>query len=522
MILAAAGLAGFAALTLEVLGVHWLAPWFGASVQIWTNQIGIVLLAMAAGAWIGGRRARASGDPIRLAGGLMFGAGLLLVAGLAALPAFAEWILPDELLLSEAGPVFFRGSLGTALVFFAPPVFLLAMVAPLLVEARAKARGAGRAAGELSAAGTLGSLVGVFGSNTVAIPYLGLRLTLALTAAAMLLAGLLLTRAPRRAGALVLLAFAPLLASDPARAANLPRDPRGAVAEVLAAVETPYQHLRVVEFRDGSRWLQMNEGLDSFQAVQRPQTAWPGGYYDAFVLAPLYALEGAEPGRDWRIWILGHGAGSLLGPVAAGLRGVDWHATGVELDPAVGDLAARFLPLHPELARRVDVVLGADGRSMLRTAPRDLDLLLVDAYARQFEIPLHLSTVEFFEEAAAHLRVGGVLALNVGTAETAGTLGDVAGALRAGLAVAFEGRVRTHAVAASRNVLLFARKGVDLPPLSYLADALPAGVPIAVGAACLPDAVVHGHDPATSPPPLTDDRNPLALAQSRQWLEGGE
>ena len=50
----AAALAGFAVLTLEILGVHWLAPWFGTSALVWSNQIGVVLLAMAVGGWWGG------------------------------------------------------------------------------------------------------------------------------------------------------------------------------------------------------------------------------------------------------------------------------------------------------------------------------------------------------------------------------------------------------------------------------------------------------------------------------------
>ena len=67
MILFAAALSGFAVLTLEILGVHWLAPWFGTSALVWSNQIGVVLLAMALGGWYGGRAARRSIDPLRIA-----------------------------------------------------------------------------------------------------------------------------------------------------------------------------------------------------------------------------------------------------------------------------------------------------------------------------------------------------------------------------------------------------------------------------------------------------------------------
>ena len=162
-VLPAAGLAGFAALTLEILGVHILAPWFGASSLVWTNQIGVVLAAMALGGWLGGRAARGNPHPARLAGKVLLGAGILGAIGVFLLPRFAIWILPGPGMLdhAEAGGIFLGGALTSSLLFFAPPVFLLAMVTPLLVEERAPGRGPGRAAGELAAVGTLGSLLGV-------------------------------------------------------------------------------------------------------------------------------------------------------------------------------------------------------------------------------------------------------------------------------------------------------------------------------------------------------------------------
>ena len=78
MTLFAAALSGFAVLTLEILGVHWLAPWFGTSALVWSNQIGVVLLAMALGGWWGGRVAKRSEQPIRVAGASLLVSGLLV------------------------------------------------------------------------------------------------------------------------------------------------------------------------------------------------------------------------------------------------------------------------------------------------------------------------------------------------------------------------------------------------------------------------------------------------------------
>jgi hypothetical protein len=522
--LLAAALTGLAALSLEILGVRWLAPWFGTTSLVWSNQIGVVLLAMAVGAALGGRLARRGGPPWRAASALLVGAGLLLGLALFALPAFCAWILPEGLRLDEAAGIALGGSLAGALLFFAPPVLLLSMVAPLLVEIRAAERGAGRAAGEVSAAGTVGSLLGVFGSTYLAIPFLGVRPTLALLGACLVLAGALLGARGWRLRAAALLPFLPLLLADPAARANLPRID-GLDTSLLAVEETPYQRLRVVGFRapgaerDTERWLQMNEGLDSYQSLWRPDSTWPGGYYDLFALAPLAAFAPEDPGEA-RFWSLGHAGGAALGPVAAALTAREWRAVGVELDPAAVALGAQWLPLQEEAAARTEVRVG-DARLLLRGAPQDLDFLLLDAYSAQFEIPAHLATVEFFAEARSHLRAGGVMAVNLGASSLAGTRGGAVGGVIAGMREAFDDHVRLHRVPFSRNVMVLACADRPLPTLGEMGRRLPAGLPSFLGGALLPGQTLEGAAlPAGEP--YRDDRSRLALEQAREWLGGGE
>ena len=515
-VLPAAGLAGFAALTLEILGVHILAPWFGASSLVWTNQIGVVLAAMALGGWLGGRAARGTPQPARLAGRVLVGAGFLGAIGVFLLPSFASWILPGPGMLdhADAGGVFLGGALTSSLLFFAPPVFLLAMVTPLLVEERAPGRGPGRAAGELAAVGTLGSLLGVFGTTFLGIPLLGARLTLLLTLACLVCAGAILLGRKRIAG-LGLLILLPSLETDPGRTANLPH----ADAEVLAAAETPHGRFRVLSLPNGERWLQSHEGLDSYQSRWREGETWPGGYYDLFALAPLAAMEGDGGKGTVRFWSLGHGAGSAVGPVSAILHDRPWSGVGVELDAAVVELGNEFLPLPAVIQSKMEVIAGGDARALLRTCPGNLDFVLLDAYSRQFEIPFHLATLEFFREVHGKLREGGILALNLGTPEDGTEKDGVLVALRGTLAEAFAGHTRAHKVPLSRNWMLLARKGKALPAPTWMASHLPPGVPVGVGTSLLPSQTLG--EPSYRPEVwLRDDGNPLSLAQARLWLSG--
>ena len=107
-ILAAAAMAGAGTMTVELAAVRMLAPWFRTSLVVWTNVIGVILLALALGYLVGGRLSAGPAPARRL--------GVLLLAAAAAtawLPwlagAVAGWLLPDGLTLDDyrakaAGP----------------------------------------------------------------------------------------------------------------------------------------------------------------------------------------------------------------------------------------------------------------------------------------------------------------------------------------------------------------------------------------------------------------------------------
>ena len=149
-ILAVAGLAGACSMILELAAVRLLAPWFGTSSEVWTHVIGVVLLALATGYFLGARLSRGARPLAAL--------GLCLLAGAAAtgwLPAatgpVASWFRPAEVALDEAAELLRWGSLAAALVLFLPPTLLLGCVPPLATEAvqRAEECSAGDAGGRV-------------------------------------------------------------------------------------------------------------------------------------------------------------------------------------------------------------------------------------------------------------------------------------------------------------------------------------------------------------------------------------
>lgn len=450
----AAALAGFACMAAELTAVRVLAPHFGDSAYVWTNVIGVILAALAAGAWLGGRLAGRS-DGHALASVLLAGAGLLVAVVPFAAGPLANWLLPAELPLDAAMPAMVRGSLVATAVLFAPPLLLLGAVSPLLVTDLARGGVAvGRAAGTVSAAATVGSLAGTFAATHWLVPQFGCRAALAIGGASLLAAAAIVatTRSRAKLGAAVLLAAASgFLHGGPLRPPQPGR-------ELLAERETAIQYLQVQrEARaDGPArtLLLINEGLDSFHSLSIAGSAFTGGaYYDWHALAPLLAGDGVRP-KPLRVLSIGDAAGTLRRVYAGVHPGA--VVDGVDIDAACFELGEQwFGPAPSEGGRHV-----ADGRTFLAHGAATWQVIHVDAYAHQVYIPAHLASREFFAAAYARLAPGGVIACNVGALRPDD---KVLRAIGTTLASVF-GRALACQVPASRNYLLVARRDQPLDP----------------------------------------------------------
>lgn len=510
LVLLIAALGGAATMVVELAAVRLLAPWFGTSQAVWTNVIGVVLLALSIGYLLGARLSSGA----RVERSLAF--VLLAAAATAAwlpflVPHAARWFLPAELALDQAAGLLRWGSLATALVSFLPPALLLGGVAPLCVELleRGAHSGAGSSGGRVLCVSTLGSLAGTFATSYVLVPEFGLVRTFLSAALVLAVLGLLAAWRGRaaRPALLALVAGSAWIVDEPRR----PGLAEG--ARLLEARESPYQSVRVVEFSGPlgveRRELQVNEAFDSFQSiwVKEPGLVGDGVYYDVFALPPWWARASGA----WRVAVLGLGAGTALrvldGTLPAGVR---LETTGVEIDPVVVELGERWMELAPGASRRV--LGGWDARAALAHCGASFDQIVLDAYSNQMEIPAHLCTREFFELVLGRLAVGGVLCVNVGAF---GLEDPVLVAVANTAALGLREPVLAFAVPFSRNVVLIARRERALPdPSSPDFAPAPAALARLARRLALPGAWKRFEgDPAA--PLLTDDRCAIELLQLR-------
>ena len=408
---------GTGSLGAEIAAVRLLAPYFGASTIVWANTIGIVLVALSAGYWLGGRLADRHPNMRALCLTALVAALLL-----AAVPFVADPLLDVAVdALDEISAGAFVGSLLAVLVLVAIPVLLLGTVSPWAIRLGVRSvEEAGTVAGRLYALSTAGSLLGTLVSALLLIPLVGTRRTFLIFALAIAVVAVLGLR-PLRRWALAPAAIAVLIAL-PVGTLKADVDDGG---RVIHEAETEYQYARVIEYDDGARTLELNEGQAQHSVCEAECEPGPGGPRN-----PLSVLTGdvwdghlvdffaarSEPPR--RVAILGNAAGTTARAYEEFFPAT--RVDGVEIDAELSEIGRRYFDMNnPRLH-----LYHEDARPFLRRIDARYDVISVDAY-RQPYIPFYLTTEEFFETVRDRLARGGVLIVNVGHPEGQDDLEEV-------------------------------------------------------------------------------------------------
>ncbi len=471
---------GMSTLGAEIAAARLMAPFFGASTIIWANTIAIVLVALSIGYWFGGRLADRHPHLHGLCGLVMAAAVLLGLVPFVADPLLGLSVKAFDTIAVGA----FAGSLFGVLALVAVPVLMLGAVSPWAIRLKVhRVEDSGETAGRLYAISTVGSLVGTFLAALVLIPLAGTQRTFlffafVLTVVAALGLGRRYAVVPVLMAGLLALPVGVVKGDDEGR--------------VIHEAETTQQYARVVEYDDGERTLELNEG-QAIHSVYRPDTVLTGNVWDGYLVEPIAAL--GRPPKTMAI--LGNGAGTTARAYGKYFPGT--AIDGVEIDGELTDIGRRYFDLKPRRGLRL---FAEDARPFLRRIDRRYEAILVDAY-RQPYIPFYLTTREFFELARDRLAPGGVVIVNVGHPEDSDQLERV---LSATAGTVFPHLMRDP-IEKVNTLLIASPQPVSAAKLRAAAPRLPAEVAeIAYGAAARLAAPLGGGDV------YTDDRAPV------EWL----
>lgn len=397
-------IAGMTSLAVELAAARLLGNVFGTSNLVWANIIGLILLYLTAGYFIGGRWADRSPNERTFYQVLCWAAFTVGLIPIAARPLLG-WAAQGVAALNV--PVAGGSFIATLLLFFIP-VTLLGCVSPFAVRLAAHdLERLGHSAGRVYAISTLGSLIGTFLPTLILIPSIGTTRTYLFFGLLLLGVGLMgLWRRDRRRTLLLGWMLLTLIALT-LLGARGPIKPAPGGFALRYETESAYNFIQVIERpSDRSRYLLLNEG-QAVHSVYNPPTLITGGTWDYFLAAPFFNNPPFTPAGVRSLCVVGLAAGTISKQYTAAFGPIP--IDGIEIDPAIVQTGRDYFDMNePNLS-----VIVEDGRWALEHSPNAYSVIGVDAYHVP-TIPPQLTTVEFFQAARSHLAPDGVLVINVG------------------------------------------------------------------------------------------------------------
>lgn len=379
--------AGFALMVVELIATRLMAPYVGSSIYTWTSVIGVILLGMAVGNYIGGAYVDRHGSRKTLS--------VLLVG-----TAVTTFISP---LLSYFSPMLVLSSLPlvviivslTMLLFFVPAVFFGTLYPAILKLYLEDVASTGAKSGQLSALWSLGSIVGTFLTGFYFIGHIGSVTTVLLIA--ILLMGNAVVVYPLRKKIVIGIGMLFVLIGTMTYIMHLFTDERGKVY----AAESDYYKIQVVDMETKEKGPVRALFLD-FDSHSVEGTN--GQRLDLY--PEIYPVFGTMSNTIHDVLVLGGGAYTLSKNIVDHYKGS--NVTTVELDPKVRDVAEEYFnakkyPIKTEVS---------DGRVFLERTNKTYDFIFSDAYNSFISVPWHMATKEFDELAKDHLNKDGIYALN--------------------------------------------------------------------------------------------------------------
>lgn len=400
---------GMTTLAVELSASRLLGYIFGNSNLVWANIIGLMLLYLTVGYFLGGRWADKSPKKDMLYQIVLWGAFLCALVPLVSHPIlrFAANAFQDL----EAALAL--GSFVSVLVLFSVPITLLGTVSPFAIRlAFTTLETAGKTSGQMYAISTVGSIIGTFLPTLYLIPEIGTSATFLSFSGVLFLVTFIGLWGEWKLKALPYLLM-PLLIAILAFFLL-----RGGFREPLANQtllfedESAYNYIQVQEDTNGNRYLYLNEG-QGIHSQWHPTNVYYRRTWDFFLTAPYFNAD-FTPDEMQSMLMIGLATGTIPRQHLAVYPNLP--IDGVEIDPDIIRAGEEFFQMNATYMPSL-TVYAQDGRYILNQLDGKYTVIGVDAYRPPY-IPWHLTTVEFFQEIAAHLDDEGVMVINVGRTNT--------------------------------------------------------------------------------------------------------
>lgn len=389
-LLASVFITGSAVLIIEIIAIRILSPHYGNTIYVTSSVIGIILLALSIGYWVGGMIADKyphyhvfyaiiglSGTAVML---MQFFSGILL--------AFLSTVLSIT-----------QGPLVSSLLLFFVPAFLLATLSPLAVKLYHTGENLGQQTGNIFFWSTLGSINGTILAGFFLIPSFGIDTIIIATGAALGLWGLagFVWCKPANKKMTLLMVGALIFSLSLFYFLSAPKN-----SDILYQKDGVYEKITIQNGVWGlwpARFLLQDKSYSAAMYLNSDELVFDYTKYNS-----LYKL--INPTATQAL-VIGGGAYSI--PKALLQDSPNMQVDVAEIEPSLYEIAKTHFNL-PDDNRLKNYV--QDGRKLLATNDKIYDIIVGDAYYSLFSVPIHLTTKEFFILAKNRLATNGVFVGN--------------------------------------------------------------------------------------------------------------
>jgi spermidine synthase len=395
-------------MALEIIGARLLTPYYGDTVYVWGSVIGIFLLSLSIGYFLGGKLADRKPEYSTLS---------IVLAATGVFAVLVPFLSVPVTSASNVLPRIFAPLFSVTVLFFIPSL-LLGMVSPFAIKLKARTlRRIGNVSGNLYAISTMGSVIGTFLATFVLILFLPIKtILLCIGAVSFLVAAML----AKKTSALVLAVIAILIlifAANIGSAVIAQSHEDGNVSEnnstwIVPAflrspvvVESLYGQISVEDTDRETRTLSLNGGLMSEMRIKNEMAVMPGWMYVNCMEIPFAMNRNISD-----VLALGLGAGHFQRKL---YEEYNVSVDNVDINDKMVEVAEKYfnLTLTSRFRSYID-----DARVFLQRTDKKYDYIAVDVVhfdpAQGYKLPFHLSTKEFFQLAKDHLNQHGVIAMN--------------------------------------------------------------------------------------------------------------
>lgn len=381
-------LEGAFVVSVELMGGKLLSPVFGSSLYIWTSVIGVTLLSLTIGYFIGGLLS-AKPHVSRILNTLFSIAAIYAIA----MPVITQLLLKTFLTMS-----LFKGCISMAFLLLSCPLICLGATSPIIIQlCRQDVNSAGRVAGQFYALSTIGGVINTFLLGFYIIPAYGISLPLFVSGLVIILSTLLISQISSKSRIPFFLIF---IAVTTRLFFLINKKEESAAFKDIYESEGIMGQLKVVDYySEGilNRALLTNNSAQSIIAKTNV-TALSQYNYVHFVSA----VSTLKP-ENSTILMLGMAGGSLVYE----LQKQGFNIDVVDIDERMFYIAERYFYFQKSKTN----LFTDDARHFIRTSKKKYDIVIIDISSSEVQ-PSYLYTTESFTEIRNILSSKGLFFIN--------------------------------------------------------------------------------------------------------------